>query len=427
MRKFFILLKKEIKELLTPQMLVPFLLVIVVFYAFGQYSSKQAKKDQGPQPIAVMDQDDSPLSKGILDNLNKANFSVKLYPNDGQDFPSTMRKDKIIIGLIIPAGFSESIQKLQPEKIETYSLINNFSVTGIGKYANLDRAIAVINEVVSTNYLTLKVPSIDPSLLKNPIKTSSLVIVKGRMAQASPQAVLGYITTQTSTIPVILFLVIVLASQMIATSIASEKENKTLETLLTAPLNRKIVITAKMIAAGFVGLLLASVYLLGFRSFTSGVGTSFGTTNVGTALNDLGLVLTPTSYLLLGLVVFLGILVALSISVILGAFADDVKGVQGAIAPLMVLMLIPYFAVLLLDINALPNVVRYFIYAIPFSHIFLAMPNLYLHNSLFVILGALYELIIFIIFTWLAAWIFSTDKIMTLKFNFGRKKKSREN
>ncbi len=424
MRKFFILLRKEIRELLTPQILIPFLMVILIFYFFGRFASREAQKSQGPQTIAVLDQDQSALSENLLAQLAKANFDVKLFTDSQPDLPSLMKKNGLVIGLVIPVNFEKSVQNFSPEKIPTYSLINNFSVISIGKYSSLNTAVATINNFVSNGYLAAKVPKLEPALLKNPIQATDFSLVKNSQAQVSATAVLGYLSTQTNFVPVILFLVIIIAAQMVATSIASEKENKTLETLLTAPLNRKMVVVAKMVGAGVVGFLMAGVYLFGFRSFIGGFGgASAPGANLGSSLQELGLVLSPVSFLLLGLVVFLGILVALSIAIILGAFAEDVKGVQGTITPLMVLMLIPYFASLLLDVNSLPVAARYLFYAIPFSHIFLAMPNLYLHNNQMVIFGALYELVVFVVFVWLAARIFSTDKIITLKINFGRKRK----
>jgi len=88
----------------------------------------------------------------------------------------------------------------------------------------------------------------------------------------------------------------------------------------------------------------------------------------------------------------------------------------------MVIILIPYLLTSFLDISSLPIVYKYLIYAIPFSHTFLAAPNLIMGNYSFVIWGIIYQFIIFIIFVYIAAKIFSTDRIFTLRLNFGRKK-----
>jgi len=46
------------------------------------------------------------------------------------------------------------------------------------------------------------------------------------------------VTQQTLLIPIVLFMVIMMSAQMIAASIAGEKENKTLETLLSTPVGK---------------------------------------------------------------------------------------------------------------------------------------------------------------------------------------------
>ena len=45
-------------------------------------------------------------------------------------------------------------------------------------------------------------------------------------------------------------MIIIYSSQMVISAIAMEKQNKTLETLLTVPISRTSIITAKMLAAG---------------------------------------------------------------------------------------------------------------------------------------------------------------------------------
>ena len=52
-------------------------------------------------------------------------------------------------------------------------------------------------------------------------------------------------------IPIVLFVAVIFASQMIATAIATEKENKTLETLLSYPVTRTSIVTSKMLDSFF--------------------------------------------------------------------------------------------------------------------------------------------------------------------------------
>jgi ABC-2 type transport system permease protein len=128
-------------------------------------------------------------------------------------------------------------------------------------------------------------------------------------------------------------------------------------------------------------------------------------------------------YLLLGASLFMGILVSLAIAMILGSFAEDIKSVQGLITPLMVLVIIPYILVFLVDIASLSPFLQNLVNAIPFTHSFTAAPNLLLKQDSQVYWGILYQLLCFIVFVTIAAKIFTTDRIITLKITFSKAKK----
>jgi len=59
-----------------------------------------------------------------------------------------------------------------------------------------------------------------------------------------------------------------------------EQENKTLETLLSAPVNRRTIVAAKLVGAGLVALAFALVYMIGFRYYMNGMsGGAISTTS----------------------------------------------------------------------------------------------------------------------------------------------------
>jgi ABC-2 type transport system permease protein len=242
---------------------------------------------------------------------------------------------------------------------------------------------------------------------------------------------MSFVGQQTTFIPIVLFIVIIFAAQMIATAIATEKENKTLETLLSYPISRGSLVTAKMMAAGLVALVSAGAYMLGMRSYMSGIESGLAGTGADARaaaaseaiMRQLGLTFGPADYALLGLTMFAGILVALSIAIILGGFAESVKSVQALLTPLMVLLLVPYFLTLFLDIGELPTVLRWIVMAIPFTYPFLAGPNLFLGNYGAVWFGIAYQTVWFVVFVIIAARIFSSDRILTMKLDFSRKRR----
>jgi ABC-2 type transport system permease protein len=141
------------------------------------------------------------------------------------------------------------------------------------------------------------------------------------------------------------------------------------------------------------------------------------------AAMQLGLVMSAGDYILLGVSLFFGILTALSIALILGSFAEDAKSAQGVVAPLMVLILIPYFLTILLDVSTLTPAMQKAVYAIPFSHPFLASPNLLLKNYEPVLLGIVYMAACFAVFVAVASRIFASDRILTMRLNLRKKRR----
>ena len=424
MNKFLVLLKKEIKELMTLEMILPLIAVAVIFMSIGNMVGKeQDKAKTNKQDIILIDQDKTETSDLVRQTLDKT-LNIEELQNTTTDVAlETAKKENKSLLLLIPSGFETSMMSSEPKQIEVYSVIKNFSMMGTKNYETISLSLSAINDALS-NQLIAQNTNIDPSKLKNPMQSKDFVIVAGKQAPGNPIQIMSYITNQTTFIPIILFMVIILAAQMIATAIASEKENKTLETLLTAPIKRSYIVITKMSAAGIVALLSAGIYLVGLRSYVNGVSggqlSSSGT--LSETINQLGLAFTPTNYLLLGLALFFGILAALSIALILGAFAQDVKSVATLTTPLMILVMIPYFLTLFLDINSLSPALRYLVYAIPFTHSFLAAPNLLLHNYAPIIWGILYQLAFFVVFVMIATKIFSSDKIMTMKLSFKKKR-----
>ena len=425
MRIFFTLLKKELRELITWQVVIPILLTTVIFFALGNVLNNEQKKAEGVQPIVLVDMDKTHATQVLKDTLTEAHFSIQETENNNPNDLLTLAHDKKAqVIVVIPSGFEKTITSGEQTQITTYSVLNNFSLLANRSSTILDALVSALNTYFGDQLVTLH-SSLSPQAVRTPITTKQYVAVGNNIAEGNVAAVVGFVTTQTTFIPIILFFVIIFAAQMIATAIASEKENKTLETLLTMPISRASIVSAKMLAAGIVALLASGIYLFGFRSYMNGV-TGGGLTQIGdlskTTIDQLGLHLSITDYSLLGLSLFLGILVALALAMILGTFAEDIKSVQGLITPLVMLVMIPYIVTLLLDVNSLSTPVRYAFYAIPFSHAFLAAPNLFLHQPVAVLEGIVYLIVWFIVLVGIAAKIFTTDRIITLKINFTKKK-----
>jgi ABC-2 type transport system permease protein len=427
MKRFTNLLKKEIKELVTMQLIISLAFTVILFNFIGQVSKKEVRKAIGVQTIAALDQDGSAASQALLKGLESARF--KILDQSGktkEQAIETAKAGESKLLLVVPKGFGDSLTELKPSEIETYSFMRSFSLIGARGQVVVQSVISALNEALSNDFLKARLPDLDPQSLKRPIKSKDFVVVRDRVAEGSANMVAGLISQQSLLIPVVLMMIVMYSSQMVISAVAMEKQNKTLETLLTVPIKRTSIITAKMFAAGLVGLISAGVYMFAFKGFVGGIGEEAaraGAQMGGAALmQKLGLTFNTTGYIILGLSLFLAILVALALAMILGVLAEDFRSAQNMIMPLMFMVMIPYFISLFADINTVSLPVKIFILAIPFSHPFLVSQNLYLGNFGMIAAGLGYMLLVFIVLVVFAARIFSTDKILTMKLRFGKKK-----
>lgn len=426
MRKFLILLKKEIRDLLTLQIILPLLFTSLLFFFIGHVMSNEQKKIDTAVKINLIDEDNTPASTGLISILTPSKIDLtRLESLNEKDALDKTKSDNKTALFVIPSGFGQSLTTDEVKQIKIFTLVNNFSALSGKNYTNLMGSIAIANGLFSQSLLANNLAVTNPNTLLQPIIPDEFVVIGSRQANINSAAIVNFVSQQTMFIPVVLFFVIIFAAQIIATNIANEKENKTLETLLTTPVSRNAIVVSKMVAAGIIALLASIIYIVSFRSYMNGfTGNTPTFANMDATIKQLGLVLAFKDYVLLGASLFIGILVALSMSLLLGAFAQDVKSVAGLISPLMIMVTIPYFLTLFLDVNSMSTGLKILVYAIPFSHVFIAAPNLFLHNYPIVWYGILYQALWFLIFILIAVKIFSTEKILIMKLSFSKKKVS---
>jgi ABC-2 type transport system permease protein len=189
---------------------------------------------------------------------------------------------------------------------------------------------------------------------------------------------------------------------------ALEKENKTLETLLTLPVKRTSIVTGKIIASASIGLLMALIYMIGFSNYMQSFQMSSGLN-----LADFGLSLSTFDYILIGISLFITLIAGLALSMLLGTFAKNYKSAQTLTFPVTALALFPMFLTMFKDFDTLPIFLKGIVFAIPFSHPMMAPRLLIFNDYSTVIYGIIYVSIFAILLIIYISWIFKTDKLLT--------------
>jgi len=202
-------------------------------------------------------------------------------------------------------------------------------------------------------------------------------------------------------------MLIIMAGSSVIASMGLEKENKTLETLLTLPVRRSHIVIGKMVGSALVGMIMAAIYMIGFSRYMS----SFQSSAINLA--DFGLGLGMQDYLLVGVSLFTALLAGLSLCIVLGTFAKNYRSAQALIFPITAVALISAFTVMFKDFDTIPAVLRIIVFAIPFTHPMMAMRSLMLDNYALVIGGIAYTAVFTVVMVLVAVRIFNSDRLLT--------------
>ena len=434
--KFINLLKKELSELINAQMIISLVFVLSIFLLTGnimQSVTEEMSSEANNPKINVCDQDETDFTGDMLEYFKTNGYGVNMIKVSGDDYAAAFNdSDSLKSFVIIPEGFTDLVKGGEKPEILSVSKLRSASAFS-GLTGGTDDAESLINMYIAREIAQQHgVSDDDFNVIETPITVTSHTVVADKSAKISIASVISKITTQNMMLPIIVLMLLLLTSQSLINSISNEKIDKTLETLLSTPVSRGSVITAKMLAAAIVALLNAGVMMIGFSSYTKGLTGAVSSDSSASeavsailspseAIEQLGLSLTASDYLLIGVQLFLTIMICLAISIILGALVNDSKSAQTILLPIMMLVMIPWLISMFTDVNSLPTAPKFIIYAIPFTHTFNAMPNLMFGNMTLFWAGLAYQLVIFAVVMFFALKLFTSDKILTISLNLGQK------
>ena len=423
MSKFATILVKEMKDLLRdPKVIIGMVVVpLIMFPAMGAMFRTGIESAGGETAVGIIDYDNGEFSEVFVSILEN-DPNVKLVYLDSRDIEEAIKEvepQDVKVIMTIPEGFTESIQAKTGTKMKVYALVTGLGMGEAITIAHIDVIIAGINRQLAAAVVQSQMPGIDPDNVLDPILVDGYTVVKGEIIDIHPAYIASLISSQSFIVPIVLMVMILFVAQMAATSMATEKENKTLETLLTLPVGRMTILAGKMGGTAVVSLISAVAYIIGFNYYMSAFQVPVQAT---VTLEDIGFSMTPLGYILLGLSIFMAILAALSIAMILAVFTQDVRSAQSLVSFTIMPLVFPALILMFADLNSLPVILKYILLVLPFSHPTIAAKSLILRNYGIVLGGIAYLAVFTLVVLYIAARMFSTERIITARMRFGRKR-----
>lgn len=421
---------KEVKELIRdPRILLGIILVpLLIFPLMGfmiRTSTEAAMESMKNISVGVIDLDKDVFAQNLTDFLQAhPNLTVqRLNASSIDEVAGNVQDSNVTAVVVIPEDFSQNLTNGARAELEVYGVFRGGGIAEGGAFSAVDSLLKVFEQNLINQ--SLVEASLDPKVVLDPVNISAKSIVKGKPMNLTPDALFAVTMSQFFGFPFAIMLLIILAMQLAATSVASEKEEKTLETLLSLPISRFTILIGKLTgsvvvaAVGAIATIASVIYYMG--SFTFGAQTQ-----VWVDLSEVELAPGAFGYAVLGASLFVSLLSALALAVVVSVFAEDVRGAQSllgfAYLPLFIPMLVLTFA----DINALPLTMRVVLLAIPFTHPMLAARATITGDYFTAIWGIGYVTLFTLVILYIAARIFATEKILTMRLRLRRRKRREE-
>ncbi|MBU1533958.1 ABC transporter permease [Myxococcota bacterium] len=404
------LIKKEIKELLTPSTVAVILVITVLFGSMGKLIGAAKDEAKKKPTIAIVIKEKGPLADRLREFLRTK--TTLIYEGDSREegFAALKASKKGVALVIIDQGFEKTLLAGKPALIKVEWIMRGAGLMDTISSGILERTFLDLNKQISAHLIdaTKDKGDLSSSHVLNPtVKFENTHYKSKRIPALSPNKIAQVLVSQSITIPMAVMIIIMLGGSMVITSMGLEKENKTLETLLTMPVSRTTIVMGKIMGSAAVGLFMAAFYMVGFKFYVS----SFETGTIDLAL--LGLDLNAFDYILVGVSLFSSLLFGLAMAMLLGIMAKDYKSAQVLTYPIMGLAMIPMFLTMYRDFDTVTPLVKTVLFVIPFSHPMMAMRHLTLDNYLLVSLGIVYSLTVTAILIAIIVKIFKTDKLIT--------------
>lgn len=416
MSKLFVIVWKEVLDLVRdPKFILGIMVTIMIFPLMGAMFS-QSFKGVPPKPsLRVIDKDNSSLSKAYVEALKE--YAVIKDSN---------RSVSAIV--VLEKGFGEKLRKEGTLDLEIYYIINTTGLTTSAKENVINNALSR-----AADKMFLKIFNV-----KQKLSLKEYTIYRGKLLKFSPSMFMGILMGPANVLTWAVFMIAIMVLQTSVVSIASEKEYKTLELLLTQPISSFTILSGKLIASILIAIIEGIATFIGFSIYFGSVmsvenyvpekdraGVSYSV-DIFSELRKAGLFPTTSS-----LILYLGVIIAslifiLSLGVVIGALSSDTKSAGSVTGILIPIFIIPSVFLMLSDVDSLPMPTKIALLSIPFSHTVVAGKYMLMNNYTMLSVALIYNLAFGLALMYVASKIYSSETLLTFRLELGRSKKRRE-
>ena len=375
----------------------------------GAMSSASEKVRHGE--IAIVDEDKTEISDTLVHFLKTTGMNVVLSNRSIlNNIP-----ENILAVVIIPHGFGSALGKGSPPNITVYTILQGITVGDQSIMSVIDSVLQSYKDYLKS-YIAAE-HGVNPNLISNPVREYTHIYVRSWDKEFNTQQ-LNTLMMQIMFWPWLIFSLVISIVQLSATFLSEEKEQKTLEILLTLPVKRTTILFSKVLGSGLLAILGTIFYTIGFVIYAGAFSQYMA--SVGIQLN---LTVKPISVILMGIIFFLSLLFSSALGLSVSVLAQDTKSAESLASTIIFPVMIIAFIIMFIDISNLPQYAQIIIYLIPYTYLMEGIKYLFMGNIELFLIGIAVNLIGAVIMLSLVSKIFTTERILTMKVRFGRRKR----
>ena len=139
---------KEIRELLTPSMIIPIIVMAFIFGSMGNMMGGIGEELEKKPVIGLINEDNGELSEIATDILNER-AEIIYEGNNIAEGLEKIKEEKATALLVIPTNFSENIYADEPGEIEVYWIMKGAGIMDSISSGVVDGLIYSIEEEIS--------------------------------------------------------------------------------------------------------------------------------------------------------------------------------------------------------------------------------------------------------------------------------------
>jgi len=217
-------------------------------------------------------------------------------------------------------------------------------------------------------------------------------------------------------IPLIGFMLVIYASSTAANSMSEERQNKTLETLLTLPIRRRSIVLGKVFGMIIVSGIMAAFYFVGFVFYmyslmSVGIAAEGESATQISFISGFSSVFSPMGLVLFALSIVFTAGVGALVGLIVGSFSEDIRTASTFVSMVTMPLVLPTFIFMYIPIK-LESLVTYFVMLDPFVDFMIVLKAVISENLLLAGVAVVYLIIIFSVLVYFTVRLFESERII---------------